>query len=147
SSIAGVPVTPGSHAGLRALGGWRLDIVAHPGDHQPIFELRAGDLVVRAARGEGWGTIAVVATPSLRAYDELGGDHLRPETGGLPMRGNYAHVVEVRRGRLGVDEHLARRITDARGMVLADTLVLRPSPPDRAFAETEALCPARRGLE
>ena len=80
----------------------RFAPVGLPGGRLRERDLRAGDLVVRVARGEGWGTVGVVAEPRL-------------EAGGL------VRVVDGGPGGGGRD----RRVADGGGSVLPDTLVLR----------------------
>ncbi|HEY0779876.1 MAG TPA: peptidoglycan-binding protein, partial [Gemmatirosa sp.] len=94
--------------------------VAMPGDRVGDADLRAGDIVVRVARGEGWGHVAVATCPRLFAATELRGG---PAGGYRP--GRYALVIECAPVPRARRDRFPRRLTDAAGGTLPGTLVLR----------------------
>lgn len=100
----------------------QLRAIASPGQFGAP-EPRAGDLLLRVARGEGWGHAALVAAGRLHPHDRLGDAGLRGE--GYPhlRPGLYLQVLEPGRG---VHMRFARRLCDAGNRVLPDTLLLRP---------------------
>jgi peptidoglycan hydrolase-like protein with peptidoglycan-binding domain/subtilisin family serine protease len=113
-------------------------ILAQPGEPWPSIEPKPGDLLLRVARGEGWGHVAVIATPGLYWYERLPDADLRGEGYPLPLPGWYVHVVESGPHAHPSDHRFARRLCDARGVMLADTLLLRPLSVGGVFSETEA---------
>lgn len=120
----------------------RFQPIAIPG--QPIADvsLRPGDLLVRIARGEGWGHIAVIASNQFRRHLELANAGLRGEGYPRLLPGGYVHVVEIGPRPRSFGDRFARRLSDATGAVLPDTLLLRPVL-GLAFGEqTEAAEPA-----
>ncbi len=88
----------------------RFAPVGLPGRRLDPGDLRAGDLVVRVARGEGWGTLGVVAEPTV---------------GQGAMPGGYLVVVDGGPTPRTRGPRVARRVTGAGGAVLPDTLILR----------------------
>jgi hypothetical protein len=118
--------------------GDRIEVLARPGG--PIGELVpvSGDLLIRVARGEGWGSIAVVATPGRHRHEELAPLGLRFE--GYPRLepGFYVHVVEPGRRFRAVADRFCRRIADAAGCLRADTALLRIRRPPVALAREAA---------
>jgi len=106
----------------------RFDVVARP-----------GDLLVRVARGEGWGNVAVVASHGLPSLDRLGPLGLCPEGGTRRHPGRYLHVIEITPRRVPAAAGLARRLADADNVVLADTLLLRPRTAPASDAESPAV--------
>jgi len=113
----------------------RFDVIARPGkplgDAQPTH----GDLVVRMARGEGFAQVGVVASPGLHEHGRLADADLRGEGRSRALAGGYVHVVETNPRPRGPDERFARRVCDASGIVLPDTLVLRPRAGPRSSAD------------
>ncbi len=105
-----------------------LQRLAGPGDALDAVDLRAGDWLLRVALGQGFGQLAVVASPMACRRDELAAWGWR--TGGqrVPAEGRYLQVVEVLPLRHPASERWARRVADARGRLLADSLLLRPQP-------------------
>jgi len=116
----------------------RFQVLALPGQAMPELELRPGDLLVRVARGEGWGHVAIVASPGLHRYDRLGDASLRGEGYPRLRPGLYIQVVEVCPRRRRRADRFARRVSDGAGLVLPDTLLLRPLLPPQSPWEAEA---------
>ena len=116
----------------------RFEVLAPAGAPLPDLVPRPGDLLLRVACGEGWGHIAVVASPGLYWHDRLADAGLRGEGYPLPLPGRHVHVVEAGPRPRSADDRFARRLCDANGFVLADTLLLRPLRPDRLSIEAEA---------
>jgi outer membrane protein OmpA-like peptidoglycan-associated protein len=103
----------------------RFDVIARPGEPLRGVVPRAGDLMVRVARGQNWGNVGVVASNGLHALNRLGAMGLKPE--GLQQQpGSYLHVVELAPVPSPVAAGLARRLAGEDTMVLPDTLLLRP---------------------
>lgn len=98
--------------------------VALPGAALRADALRPGDLVIRVARGERWGQVSVVAEPRLVGAAELGG-----VAAGRNLPGSYLPVIEYGPVPHPRADRFARRVADARGAVLPDTLVLRVRRP------------------
>ena len=112
----------------------RFELLARPGTMMLDLVPKRGDLLVRVARGEGWGHVAVVASPGLYIHHQLAERGLRGEGYPLPLPGWHVHVVEAGPRPRRSDDRFARRLGDASGVVLGDTLLLRP----RAEAALEA---------
>jgi peptidoglycan hydrolase-like protein with peptidoglycan-binding domain len=110
----------------------RFEVLAQPGALLRAIEPRRGDLLVRIARGEDWGHIAVVASPDLLWHDQLPKAGLRGEGYPLPLAGRYLHVVEAGPRPHSIKDQFARQLSDGAGMVLPDTLLLRPVAPCRS---------------
>jgi outer membrane protein OmpA-like peptidoglycan-associated protein len=106
----------------------RFQVLAHPGEPIADLSFRPGDLLLRIARGEGWGCVAVVAAPELHRHDHLGAIGLRGESYPRLRPGLYVQVVEIFPRRRRRDDRFARRFCDGSGLVLPDTLLLRPRP-------------------
>jgi outer membrane protein OmpA-like peptidoglycan-associated protein len=107
----------------------RFDVVARPGDHLRGIAPRAGDMLVRVARGQNWGNVGVVASNGLHALQKLAPMGLKPEgLSGQP--GTYLHVVEVLPKPAPASAGLARRLAGEDAVVLPDTLLLRPRTPE-----------------
>ena len=104
----------------------RFRPIALPGQTMADVQLRPGDLLVRVARGEGWGRIAVIASPQSCRHLELANAGLRGEGYPRLLPGGYVHVVEIGPRPRSLSDRFARRLTDAAGVLLPDTLVLRP---------------------
>ncbi len=124
----------------------RLDVVARPGEPLGDLSPRRGDVLIRVAPGQGWGLVAVIGAGGLRRHDQLAELGLRFE--GYPRLepGGYVHVVEPGPRPRSLDDRFARRLCDATGQVLPDTLLLRLGSPHPAEAETDpALAPGQRG--
>jgi len=115
----------------------RFEVVARPG--QAMLEINPcpGDLILRVAQGEGWGHVAVVASQGAHRHDQLGTAGLRGEGYPRPRPGLYIQVVEVCPRRRRRADWFARRLSDSAGLVLLDTLVLRPLSPRQSPAEAE----------
>lgn len=121
----------------------RFEMLAGPGDRLPAgVTPRAGDLLVRVARGEGWGQVAVIATPGAHPLNRLGNLGMRAEGGQRPLPGSYVHVVEILPHATPASAAFARRLADAGSEVLGDTLLLRPrgAPPSGESAEAGCGC-------
>ena len=103
----------------------RFEVIAHPGQ-MPDVDPRPGDLLLRVARGEGWGHVAVVASPNLYRHDRLADAGLRGEGYPRLRTGLYVQVVELGPRRRRRADRFARRMSDDSGRVLPDTLLLRP---------------------
>jgi monoamine oxidase len=103
----------------------RYEALATPGEPLASVEPRAGDLLVRVAPGEDWGRIAVVASPGVHAHERLSDLGLRGEGDPLPSAGGYLHVAEPGPRAHAASDRFARRICDAHGVVLPDSLLLR----------------------
>jgi len=116
----------------------RFEVLAYPGQAMPEIDPRPGDLLLRVARGEGWGHIAIVASRGLHRYDRLGDAGLRGEGYPRLRPGLYIQVVEVRPRRRRRADWFARRLSDGSGLVLPDTLLLRPLFPRQSPWEAEA---------
>ena len=117
----------------------RFDVVARPGERLGGINPRAGDLLVRVARGEGWGNVAVVASHGLPSLDRLEPLGLRPEGGTRQHPGRYLHVIEITPRRVPAAAGLARRLADSDNVVLADTLLLRPRTAPASDTESPAV--------
>ncbi len=116
----------------------RFKVLAYPCQSMSEIDPRPGDLLLRVARGEGWGHVAIVASRGLYRYDRLGTASLRGEGYPRLRPGLYIQVVEVRPRRRRRADRFARRLCDGTGRVLPDTLLLRPLPPGRLSREAEA---------
>ena len=116
----------------------RFRILARPG--APIGRIvpLPGDLFLRIALGQGWGLVAVVGSRGLHAHTRLAARGLRFE--GFPrlQPGTYVHLVEPGPRFRGLASRFARRVSDAGGLVLPDTLLLRLRPLADAMEVSEA---------
>ena len=92
-----------------------------PRDKEPA----PGDLLLRVARGEGWGHVAIVASGGLHRREDLAAARLRGEGYPLLPLGSYVHVVEPCPRPRTADDRFARRLTNAAGLVLPDTMLVR----------------------
>jgi peptidoglycan hydrolase-like protein with peptidoglycan-binding domain len=123
--------------------------VAGPGT--PVHSLRVlpGDLLLRVALGQDFGHVAVVASPVVCRGGDLRGWGWRAPGDDSPRGGLYVQVVELQPRVRRLADRWARRIADARGLLLPGTLLLRrrhaiePLAPDReellrALAEDSA---------
>jgi subtilisin family serine protease len=122
----------------------RFELLARPGDRLGGIAPRTGDLLIRIARGEGWGNVAVIATPGLQPFDRLATAGLRAEGGERPLPGSYVHVVEILPSAKPSSAGFARRLADTASLVLGDTLLLRPRG---VFAPAEATEIAEAGCD
>src|SRR3984893_7239209 len=106
----------------------RFQVLARPGERLAGISPRRGDLLIRVARGQGWGLIGVVGSPGLHPHDRLASLGLRFE--GYPRiePGAYVHLVEPGPRFRGLDARFARRVCDRIGFMLPDTLLLRLRP-------------------
>lgn len=104
----------------------RFEVLAVPGHSLSNVVLYPGDLLVRVARGEQWGHIAFIASQGLYRLEQLAQAGLRGEGYPAPLGGWYVHVVEIRPRPRASRDRFARRIGDFSGLVLPDTLLLRP---------------------
>jgi hypothetical protein len=100
----------------------RFRALAYPGQIA-TSEPHIGDLLLRVARGEGWGHVALVASGRLHPHDRLADAGLRGEGHPGARPGFYLHVMEPGRNARA---RFARRLCDASRRVLPDTLLLRP---------------------
>src|SRR5262249_30614836 len=119
----------------------RFRAIVLPGQTMPELRLRPGDLLVRVARGEGWGLISVVASSEPRRHVELANAGLRGEGYPRLRPGGYVHVVEIAPRPRSLSDRFARRLTDEAGALLMDNLLLRPILP-RLQEQAEAAEPA-----
>jgi subtilisin family serine protease len=105
-----------------------VELIAAP--RAPLLhQLRAGDVLVRRALGEGnLSHIAVVAEPHLLRAEELADDDVLPE-GRQP--GWYAQVVERGARPHTRSDRFARRILDETGRLPVDQALVRPVAPLR----------------
>ena len=115
----------------RRLGTSRADfadgflVLARPAEPLGNVLPMPGDLVLRIARGQGWGHVAIVASTGVRLREGLAEAGLRGEGYPLLLPGGYVHVVEPWPRVRAIDDRFARRLTDPAGLVLPDTLLLR----------------------
>ena len=116
----------------------RFAILAHPGEPMTNIVPRPGDLLLRVALGEGWGWLAVVASRGLHAHTRLAERGFRCEGHPRVARGAYVHVVEPGPRSRNREARFARRLSDADGIVLSDTLLLRLRPVRGPMAASEA---------
>jgi peptidoglycan hydrolase-like protein with peptidoglycan-binding domain len=112
-------------AGPRPGSGVELLILALP--NQPLRDKgpAPGDLLLRVARGEGWGHVAIVASRGLHRREDLAAVRLRGEGYPLLLLGSYVHVVEPHPRPRAAGDRFARRLTNAAGLVLPDTMLVR----------------------
>ena len=128
--VLGSPrASAGRRGAIQRLYGARYAVLARPGDPLSNIAPAPGDLLLRVARGEGWGHVAVVASPVMFAHEQLASLGLRPEGAPLRLPGHYLHVVELGHVPRMASERFVRRLCDAAGVVLPDTLWLRPIDP------------------
>jgi peptidoglycan hydrolase-like protein with peptidoglycan-binding domain len=116
----------------------RFQPMALPGQPMADVNPRPGDLLLRVARGEDWGHIAVVASPQLCRHDRLAAAGLRGEGYPRLLPGHYVQVVELGPHRRTSADRFARRLSDAAGLVLPDSLLLRPLLPGVFYGHSEA---------
>ncbi|HEX6749579.1 MAG TPA: N-acetylmuramidase domain-containing protein [Longimicrobium sp.] len=100
-----------------------FELVAGPGEPVDPGELRPGDLVVRAAPGEGAAHLAVVGPRGAVPGEALADEGLTPETRG--GGGLYVHVVEGGAFAHASGDGYARRVAGPEGRMDRDTVVLR----------------------
>jgi hypothetical protein len=105
--------------------GVELLILALPNQQLRDKEPAPGDLLLRVARGEGWGHMAIVASRGLHRREDLAAVRLRGEGYPLLLLGSYVHVVEPHPRPRAADDRFARRLTNAAGLVLPDTMLVR----------------------
>jgi len=110
-----------------------FDAVALPGE-MLATPLRAGDVLVRRAEGER-AHIAVIASESLLDGPRARQQGWRQEAA---VPGRFAHVVEGGERPHCSADRFARRVTDDRGRVLPNQVVLRPRPLDTASELADA---------
>jgi phosphatidylserine/phosphatidylglycerophosphate/cardiolipin synthase-like enzyme/subtilisin family serine protease len=129
--------------------GWRLEIVARPNTPSAGLALRSGDLLLRTARGQGFGAVAVVAAPDLVTVDQLAPLGWRGEGDPEPPPGRYVQVVDFGPWTRGDVRPLARRVATGAGLSPPDTLLLRleraEGLPDAFPGEGETRPTLRRG--
>jgi hypothetical protein len=104
---------------------WRLEVLALPNTPVSGLSLRSGDLLLRTARGQGFGGVAVVAAPGLVAVDQLAALGWRGEGDPEPPPGRYVQVVDLGPWSSGDDRPLARRVATGAGLAPPDTLLVR----------------------
>src|SRR5215472_4853413 len=116
----------------------RFRILARPGEPIGRIVPLPGDLFLRVALGQGWGLIAVVGSRGLHGHTRLAVRGLCFE--GFPrlQPGAYVHLVEPGPRFRGLASRFARRVSDAGGLVLPDTLLLRLRPLAGAMEVSEA---------
>jgi subtilisin family serine protease len=105
--------------------GVELLILALPNQPLRDKEPAPGDLLLRVARGEGWGHVAIVASRGVHRREDLAAVRLRGEGYPLLLPGSYVHVVEPHPRPRAADDRFARRLTNAAGLVLPDTMLVR----------------------
>ena len=115
--------------------GWRVEVLAAPNSPVSAVSLRTGDLLVRAARGQGFGGVAVIVGPELAAVDRLAALGWRGEGDPAPPPGRYVQVVDLGPWTGGDTRPLARRVATGAGLAPPDTLLLRL---EQVEAEAEA---------
>lgn len=120
----------------------RFRPLALPGQATADVTLRPGDLMVRVARGESWGHIAVIASSRPCWHVELANAGLRGEGYPRVRPGAYVHVVEIGPRPRSLSHRFARRLTNASGVLLPDTLLLRTTLPRLWGEQAEAAEPA-----
>ncbi|HET7462472.1 MAG TPA: D-alanyl-D-alanine carboxypeptidase family protein, partial [Longimicrobium sp.] len=100
-----------------------FELVAGPGEGLDPGDLHPGDLVVRAAPGEGVAHLAMVGPRGAVPGESLESEGLTPEprAGG----GVYVHVVEGGAFAHASGDGYARRVAGPDGRVQRDTVVLR----------------------
>jgi subtilisin family serine protease len=125
---------PERDAGAREPGRYasHFTVLARPREALAPVEPLPGDLLVRVARGEGWGQLAVVASPGVYSQERLREVDLRPEGALRAQPGWYLHVVEAGARPQTRSRRFCRRLADASGNLLRDTLLLRPRESQRA---------------
>ncbi len=101
--------------------------IALPGRRIQEITLRPGDVMVRIARGEGWGQFSVISEPHVLDAREAGG----------PQPGGYVRVIEWLPVPHRRRDRFARRLAGSDGTILPDTLVLRVRPVIAESAESE----------
>jgi peptidoglycan hydrolase-like protein with peptidoglycan-binding domain len=116
----------------------RFLVLGRPGERLGAIGPRRGDLLIRVALGQGWGSVGVVGSHGLHRHDELPLLGLRFE--GYPRLepGAYVHLVEPGPRFRGFEMRFARRVCDQNGVVLPDTLLLRLEPSTKSAEPVEA---------
>jgi peptidoglycan hydrolase-like protein with peptidoglycan-binding domain len=104
--------------------GRTFELLAGPGNPLSTSNVRAGDLLVRIAPGESWGAFGIVNGAGVET------DLLGPLPSGTSA-GTYLPVVEYGPAGAAGGGSTSRRVTDARGELLPDTMLLRIRRPDR----------------
>ena len=116
-------------------------VLARPGEPRGDVRPMPGDILLRVARGENWGLVAIVASPGLARREELADRGWRGEGYPLLLPGQYVHVLEPGGAHPRAEDRFARRLANAADLVLSDTMLLRIPAPS-AEAEGEATTPA-----
>lgn len=99
-----------------------FDVIARPGERLSQF-LQPGDILLRRALGEGrLGHAAILVSGNLYQAEELTAVGLQPEGW---ESGAYAQVIEGGPFHHRLSEQFARRLTDEKGRVPHDSLLLR----------------------
>ncbi|WP_156132318.1 S8 family serine peptidase [Paraburkholderia terrae] len=120
--------------------GIELIVLAHPGEQVEALLPMPGDLLFRVARGEGWGTVATVASQGFFRPEDLAKAGLRGEDFPRLQPGLYVHVIEPTLNHRSADNNFARRLADGAGRVLSDTMLARIILKNRIAAdEAEAV--------
>ncbi|MFD1576966.1 peptidoglycan-binding protein, partial [Ramlibacter ginsenosidimutans] len=109
--------------------------VAAPGASVQALRVLPGDLLLRVAPGQDFGHVAVVGSPIVCRAGELGSWGWQAPGDDSPRDGLYVQVVELQPRVRRLADRWARRIADARGLVLPGTLLLRRR---HAIAESPA---------
>jgi subtilisin family serine protease len=131
------------NAGMN-LGRGVLDVLGLPAQ-RPVDELRPGDWMLRFAAGTGdVGHVAVLASERLMTRSLLAAEGVASES---MQPGQYGLVIEAGAYPHNRSRRYARRLLDGRGLVPANTVLLRPrfpeptNEPDQApdIPELEAL--------
>jgi hypothetical protein len=102
-----------------------FQVVAEPGQALSGVRARRGDVLVRVARGEGWGSLAVVGSPGVHSQPALRELELRGEGHPRSEAGHYLHVIDLGPPFQPFHTGFARRLGDRSGIVLPNTLLLR----------------------
>jgi hypothetical protein len=116
----------------------RFLVLGRPGERLGAIGPRRGDLLIRVALGQGWGSVGVVGSHGLHRHDRLPLLGLRFE--GYPRLepGAYVHLVEPGPSYRSIEARFARRVCDQNGVVLPDTLLLRLQPSTKSAEPVEA---------
>jgi hypothetical protein len=116
----------------------RFLVLGCPGERPGAISPRRGDLLIRVALGQGWGSVGVVGSHGLHRHDRLPLLGLRFE--GYPRLepGAYVHLVEPGPSYRSIEARFARRVCDQNGVVLPDTLLLRLKPSTKSAEPVEA---------
>jgi hypothetical protein len=100
-------------------------VVAQPGQALSGVRARSGDVLLRVARGEGWGSFAVVGSPGVHSHQRLPELELRGEGHPDNEAGQYVHVIDLGPPFRPLQTGFARRLSDRSGTVLPNALLLR----------------------